>query len=97
MEFDSHPNCRTVRSLTMRAHQIVILLVLTYFSIGVMSKKVAGLVVFRRVNGNVEYLMLKPNSRKKEWSPPKGILAFFYLFFILLRLEFSPAKGKKPI
>lgn len=75
----------------MRAHQIVILLVLTYFSIGVMSKKVAGLVVFRRVNGNTEYLMLKPNSRKKEWSPPKGILTyfslliFFYCVFISLQ------------
>ncbi|XP_055303055.1 bis(5'-nucleosyl)-tetraphosphatase [asymmetrical]-like isoform X2 [Sitodiplosis mosellana] len=36
------------------------------------SKKVAGLVIFRRINDRIEYLMLKPNSQNKEWSPPKG-------------------------
>lgn len=57
----------------MRLSQIVIFLVLAYFSTGVMTKKVAGLVVFRRVNDTIEYLMLKPKSEQKEWSPPKGI------------------------
>lgn len=59
----------------MRVSHLVIFLILAYFSSGIMSKKskqVAGLIVYRQVNDTIEYLMLKPNSHKKEWSPPKG-------------------------
>ncbi|XP_031624551.1 bis(5'-nucleosyl)-tetraphosphatase [asymmetrical]-like [Contarinia nasturtii] len=60
----------------MQANRFVVFLVLTlsYFAVGIMAKKVAGLVVFRRTNDTnaIEYLMLKPKSNKKKWSPPKG-------------------------
>lgn len=37
-----------------------------------LAKKVAGLVVFRRIDGKNEYLMLAAKNSKKDWSPPKG-------------------------
>lgn len=75
----------------MRVSQFVILLVLAYFTTGAMSKKVAGLAVFRRVNDTIEYLMLKPKSEKKEWSPPKG--NFSLCFFFKLRLYLTLFKA----
>lgn len=63
--------------------QIVILLVLVYFSMNVSSKRVAGLAVFRRINDKIEYLMLKPKNYKKEWSPPKGIVFKLFFFFLI--------------
>lgn len=58
-----------------------------------MGKRVAGLFVFRRINSNVEYLMLKPAKPQKNWSPPKGGVFFvlscvFFLFFVI-RISFS--------
>ena len=32
----------------------------------------AGLIVFRRMSGNLEYLMLKASYGDYHWSPPKG-------------------------
>lgn len=71
----------------MRVSQFVILLILGYFATGVMSKKVAGLAVFRRVNDTIEYLMLKPNNSKKEWSPPKGNFSIFFKFRLYFDLH----------
>lgn len=61
----------------MNSNQIVFFFILAYISVEVMSKKVAGLIVFRRTSDTIEYLLLKPRSKKKEWSPPKGIFDLF--------------------
>lgn len=42
-----------------------------------MAKRLAGLVIFRRANAQIEYLMLKPSKDEKAWSPPKGLLSKF--------------------
>lgn len=67
----------------MQVKYIAIFLVFALFSEEVASKKVAGLVVFRRINDDIEYLVLKPRSNKKDWSPPKGISAFLLIEFLL--------------
>lgn len=36
------------------------------------KKRVAGMVVYRQIDQNIEYLMLKPSKDGKDWSPPKG-------------------------
>lgn len=61
---------------------IVLLLLLHSFGNG-MSKRIAGLVVFRRVNAQIEYLMLRPSKSGKSWSPPKGHPFISILYFKL--------------
>lgn len=58
---------------------VIVLLLLFQFSIeGMAKKKVAGLVIFRQSNQEIEYLMLKPSKEGKDWSPPKGISVDLY-------------------
>lgn len=49
-------------------------------------KRVAGLIIFRRVDDTIQYLMLRPKNDKKEWSLPKGNYfinsIFIYTIFI---------------
>lgn len=33
----------------------------------------AGFVIYRRINPEIEYLMLKSSNGKELWSPPKGM------------------------
>lgn len=41
-------------------------------------KQVAGLIVFRKINDNIDYLVLKPVKDNKYWSPPKGYSLFLF-------------------
>lgn len=56
----------------MKLSKVIFVLFFAYLAAPAMGKKVAGLVVFRRVDSHIEYLMLKPSKPNKEWSPPKG-------------------------
>lgn len=56
----------------MELSKVIFVLFFVYLAAPAMGKKVAGLVVFRRVDSRIEYLMLKPSKENKEWSPPKG-------------------------
>lgn len=53
---------------------VIVLLLLFYLINNGMAKRTAGLIIFRRVNSQIEYLMLKPTNDRKVWSPPKGSL-----------------------
>lgn len=66
----------------MELSKIVFVLFFAYLAAPAMGKKVAGLVVFRKLNSRIEYLMLKPSKPDKEWSPPKGI---FQLEILILK------------
>ena len=48
-------------------------------------ERAAGLVVYRKVGGIVEYLLLQASYKPFHWTPPKGI-AIFQLHFISKRL-----------
>ena len=37
-----------------------------------MMKRAAGFVIFRRMAGQIEYLLLKASYGNKHWTPPKG-------------------------
>lgn len=37
-----------------------------------MSTKAAGLLIFRHLRENIEYLLLKASYGSHHWSPPKG-------------------------
>lgn len=41
-----------------------------------MTIRAAGYVIFRRIAGNIEYLMLQASYGNFHWSPPKGIYSF---------------------
>ncbi|XP_055303025.1 bis(5'-nucleosyl)-tetraphosphatase [asymmetrical]-like [Sitodiplosis mosellana] len=45
-----------------------------YMQNGIVTKRGAGLLVFRRFDSQIEYLLLKASkgSPPKHWSPPKG-------------------------
>lgn len=43
-------------------------------------KLAAGLVVYRRVKGTIEYLLLQTSYGENHWSPPKGICSKITLF-----------------
>lgn len=60
------------KMMSSRNSIAVFLLLLSMFNNG-MAKKTAGLVIFRRANAQIEYLMLKPTKDGKVWSPPKGL------------------------
>jgi len=32
----------------------------------------AGFLVFRRIKGNIEYLLLQTSYGENHWTPPKG-------------------------
>lgn len=51
---------------------LAISLLLFCILVQTMGKRVAGLVIFRQSNSEIEYLMLKPSKDRKNWSPPKG-------------------------
>lgn len=38
-----------------------------------MGKRAAGFLIFRRLNSQIEYLLLKASYGDKHWTPPKGI------------------------
>lgn len=58
--------------MSSRNKIVALLLVFSLFSNG-MTKRTAGLVIFRHVNSELEFLMLKPSKEGKVWSPPKGL------------------------
>lgn len=35
-------------------------------------KRAAGFLVFRRIQSDIEYLLLKASYGRKHWTPPKG-------------------------
>lgn len=37
-----------------------------------MGKRAAGFLIFRRLNEQIEYLLLKASYGNKHWTPPKG-------------------------
>lgn len=37
-----------------------------------MAKRAAGFLIFRRLNAQIEYLLLKASYGNKHWTPPKG-------------------------
>lgn len=39
-----------------------------------MAKRAAGFLIFRRLNAQIEYLLLKASYGNKHWTPPKGKL-----------------------
>lgn len=41
-------------------------------AVGMVKERSAGLLVFRRANSRIEYLLLKASERDKIWSAPKG-------------------------
>lgn len=55
-----------------RLHKYCLLLTFSLLNNG-MTKRTAGLVIFRRVNSQLEFLMLKPSKDGKVWTPPKGL------------------------
>lgn len=68
----------TIMLNTLRG--VIILLLLFQFSVkGMAKKRVAGMVIFRQLDQNIEYLMLKPSKDGKDWSPPKGTSLFHEL------------------
>lgn len=42
-----------------------------------MAKRAAGFLIFRRLNAQIEYLLLKASYGNKHWTPPKGINIHF--------------------
>ena len=48
-----------------------------------MSQKLAaGLIIFRKLNHTIEYLLLQTSYGENHWTPPKGFLNFSnYLVF----------------
>lgn len=58
----------------MELKNIFFILSVVHLSGLTLAKKVAGLVVFRRLDEKNEYLMLAAMNSKKDWSPPKGKL-----------------------
>lgn len=36
------------------------------------AERSAGLLIFRRLNSQIEYLLLKASEMDKNWTPPKG-------------------------
>lgn len=47
-------------------------------------KRAAGFLIFRRLDGKTEYLLLRASYGSKHWTPPKG----FYSKIQLIRLSF---------
>lgn len=39
-----------------------------------MGKRAAGFLIFRRLNAQIEYLLLKASYGNKHWTPPKGTI-----------------------
>ncbi|XP_043282850.1 bis(5'-nucleosyl)-tetraphosphatase [asymmetrical] [Venturia canescens] len=37
-----------------------------------MSKRACGLVIFRRIQGQIEYLLMQTSYGNHHWTPPKG-------------------------
>lgn len=37
-----------------------------------MGKRAAGFLIFRRLNSQVEYLLMKASYGSHHWTPPKG-------------------------
>ena len=54
-------------------------------------EKSAGFLIFRRVNSQIEYLLLKATEMGKFWTPPKGIL------ITLNQLKYSNSNEKSTI
>ena len=59
-----------------RRHPNVIIKTLIEKYIAEMAKVVvaAGLIIFRRISGEVQYLMLQASYGDYHWSPPKGMI-----------------------
>lgn len=36
------------------------------------AKRAAGFLIFRRLNQQIEYLLLRASYGTKHWTPPKG-------------------------
>lgn len=69
------------------SRKVIVLFLLIQFSIGCLAKKrVAGLVIYRQSDQGIEYLMLKPSKKGKDWSPPKGMSSLMLLFVLGIEL-----------
>lgn len=40
------------------------------------KERSAGLLIFRRFNSQIEYLLLKASEMGQNWTPPKGTFNF---------------------
>lgn len=50
------------------------------------AERSAGLLIFRRLNSQIEYLLLKASEMDKNWTPPKGIFSpLICVFFLLIK------------
>lgn len=49
----------------------------------VKSVVAAGLIIFRRVSNDLEYLLLKASYGEFHWSPPKGQYCFAQFVLIV--------------
>lgn len=47
-----------------------------------MTERSAGFMIFRRVNSQIEYLLMKASEFEQNWSSPKGFV-FFYTIHLL--------------
>lgn len=44
------------------------------------AKRAAGFLIFRRLNQQIEYLLLRASYGSKHWTPPKGTHSTFHTF-----------------
>lgn len=53
-----------------------------------MTKKLAaGVIIFRKLLGSIEYLLLQTSYGVNHWTPPKGILKKLEKFYLELQLN----------
>lgn len=83
-----------MNSTKMKFTKIILILFFAYSSAQAMTKKVAGLMIFRRNNSRIEYLMLKSSKPHGEWSPPKGLLVFIVSTNEIVHITLN---GNKPV
>lgn len=47
------------------------------------KERSAGLLIFRRFNSQIEFLLLKASEMGQNWTPPKGLCCTITLFVLL--------------
>lgn len=52
-----------------------------------MTERSAGFMIVRRVNSQIEYLLMKASEFEQNWSSPEGFVFFLYDSFIAIKFK----------
>lgn len=55
----------------------------------------AGLIIFRKIQSNIEYLLLQTSYGQHHWTPPKGKMRIVVCFSEAIKIYKNRLQGKQ--